>query len=245
MLKVKNLKKHFGGVKAVDGCSFEVKQGTITALIGPNGSGKTTVFNLISGVLKEDSGKVIFDGTDITHFSPEAVSNIGISRLFQQTRLFNNLTVKENLLLALDNEDTKLWKNLFGLNRVTKEKEEKIKEMLKFVGMERFENKLARELSYGQKRLIELIRTILNPHKLLMLDEPVAGVNPRLRKEIAKLLKKLKKQGDTILLIEHDMDFALGLADFVIVMDEGKVIAKGKPEEIRNNPKVLEAYLGE
>jgi len=245
MLKVVNLKKHFGGVKAVDGCSFEVKKGTITALIGPNGSGKTTVFNLISGILKEDSGKVIFDSIDITHFSPEAVSNIGISRLFQQTRLFNNLTVKENLLLALDNEDTKLWKNLLGFNKVTKEKEEKIRKMLKLVGIERFENKLARELSYGQKRLVELIRTILNPHKLLMLDEPVAGVNPELRREIAKLLKKLKKQGDTILLIEHDMDFALGLADFVIVMDEGKVIAKGKPREIRNNKKVLEAYLGE
>ena len=245
MLKVVNLKKHFGGVKAVDGCSFEVKKGTITALIGPNGSGKTTVFNLISGILKEDSGKVIFDSTDITHFSPEAVSNIGISRLFQQTRLFNNLTVKENLLLALDNEDTKLWKNLLGFNKVTKEKEEKIRKMLKLVGIERFENKLARELSYGQKRLVELIRTILNPHKLLMLDEPVAGVNPELRREIAKLLKKLKKQGDTILLIEHDMDFALSLADFVIVMDEGKVIAKGKPREIRNNKKVLEAYLGE
>ena len=153
MLKVKNLKKHFGGVKAVDGCSFEVKKETITALIGPNGSGKTTVFNLISGVLKEDSGKVIFNGADITHFSPEAVSNIGISRLFQQSRLFDNLTVRENLFLALNNEDTKLWKNLLGFNKVTEEKEEKIKEMLKLVGMERFENKLARELSYGQKKV--------------------------------------------------------------------------------------------
>ena len=245
MLKIKNLKKHFGGVKAVDNCSFEVEKGTITALIGPNGSGKTTVFNLISGLLKEDSGKVIFDNVEITHFSPEAVSNIGISRLFQQTRLFNNMTVRENLLLALDNEDTKLWKNLFGFNKVTEEKEEKIKEILRLVGMERFENKLARELSYGQKRLIELIRTILNPHKLLMLDEPVAGVNPKLRREVAKLLARLKKQGDTILLIEHDMDFALGLADFVIVMDDGKVIVKGKPKEIRNNKKVLEVYLGE
>jgi len=245
MLKVQNLKKHFGGVKAVDGCSFEVKRGTITALIGPNGSGKTTVFNLISGILREDSGKVLLNDIDITHFSPEAVSNVGISRLFQQSRLFNNLTVKENLLLALDNEDTKFWKNLVGFNKITKEKEEKIKEMLKLVRMERLENKLARELSYGQKRLIELIRTILNPHKLLMLDEPVAGVNPKLRIEIAKILTMLKNQGDTILLIEHDMDFALGLADVVIVMDEGKVIAKGKPQEIKNNPKVLEAYLGE
>jgi branched-chain amino acid transport system ATP-binding protein/neutral amino acid transport system ATP-binding protein len=245
MLKIQNLSKAFGGVKAVNDCSFEIKRGTITALIGPNGSGKSTVFNLVSGVLKADSGKIIFNGIDITNKSPEYISNLGISRMFQQSRLFKNLSVKENLLLAIDNEDTKFWKNLFGLNKITKEKEEKIREMLKLVEMERFENRLVRELSFGQKRLIELVRTILNPHELLMLDEPVAGVNPRLRKIIAKVLLKLKKQGKTILLIEHDMNFALSLADEVIVMDEGKVIAKGKPKEIKNNPKVLEAYLGE
>jgi branched-chain amino acid transport system ATP-binding protein len=155
--------------------------------------------------MKEDSGKIIFDGADITHFTPEEVSNAGISRMFQQPRLFNNLTVKENLLLALDNEDTKFWKNLLGFNKVTKEKEEKIREMLKLVGMERFENKLARDLSYGQKRLVELARTVLKPHKLLMLDEPVAGVNPKLRKKISEILLNLKKQSSTILLIEHDI----------------------------------------
>jgi len=245
MLKIKNLKKYFGGVKAVDNCSFEVKKNTITALIGPNGSGKTTVFNLISQVIDEDSGKIIFNKTDITNFSPEGVSNIGVSRLFQKTQLFDNLTVKENLLLALDNEDTKLWKNLIGKNKITKEKEEKIKNMLKLVEMEEFENTLGRELSYGQKRLVELARTILNPHKFLILDEPVAGVNPKLRKEIGKILIKLKNQGETILLIEHDMNFALNIVDDVIVLDEGKVIAEGKPKQIKNNPKVLEAYLGE
>jgi len=245
MLKIQNLSKAFGGVKAVNDCSFEIKKGTITALIGPNGSGKSTVFNLVSGVLKADSGKIIFNGKDITNKSPEAISNLGISRMFQQSRLFKNLSVRENLLLAIDNEDTKFWKNLLGLNKITKEKEEKIREMLKLVEMERFENRITRELSFGQKRLIELVRTILNSHKLLMLDEPVAGVNPRLRKIIANVLLKLKKEGKTILLIEHDMNFALSLADEVIVMDEGKVIAKGKPKEIKNNPKVLEAYLGE
>jgi branched-chain amino acid transport system ATP-binding protein/neutral amino acid transport system ATP-binding protein len=245
MLKIQNLSKAFGGVKAVNDCSFEIKKGTITALIGPNGSGKSTVFNLVSGVLKADSGKIIFDGINITNKSPEAISNLGISRMFQQSRLFKNLSVKENLLLAIDNEDTKFWKNLFGLNKITKEKEEKIREMLKLVEMEKFENRLVGELSFGQKRLVELVRTILNPHELLMLDEPVAGVNPRLRKIIAKVLLKLKKEGKTILLIEHDMNFALSLADEVIVMDEGKVIAKGKPKEIKKNPKVLEAYLGE
>ncbi|MEM4215058.1 MAG: ABC transporter ATP-binding protein [Candidatus Pacearchaeota archaeon] len=245
MLKIENLSKSFGGVHAVNNCSFEIKKGTITALIGPNGSGKSTIFNLISGVLKADSGKIIFDKKNITNLPPEIISNIGISRLFQQSMLFTNLTVKENLLLALDNEDTKFWKNILGKNKITEEKEEKIKEMLKLVEMERFVYRLCRELSFGQKRLVEIVRTILNPHKLLMLDEPVAGVNPKLRKEITKLLLNLKKRGKTILLIEHDMNFALNIADEVIVLDEGKVIAQGTPKKIRNNKKVLEAYLGE
>lgn len=245
MLQLKKVSKHFGGVKAVDKCSFTIQKESITALIGPNGSGKSTLFNIISRVVDEDAGKIIFDGEDITNLSPEAVSNAGISRLFQQSQLFNNLTVKENLLLALDNEDTKFWKNLLGKNSVTKEKEASVKEMLAMVEMERFAETLARDLSYGQKRLIEIMRTIVHPHKLLMLDEPVAGVNPKLRKEIAKILRKLKKQGTTILLIEHDMNFALTLADEVIVMDEGRIIARGTPKEIKENKKVLEAYLGE
>lgn len=244
MLKIINLKKYFGGVKAVDGCSFEIKKGLITALIGPNGSGKTTIFNLILGISKPNSGKIIFNGKEITGLSPETISNIGISRLFQHSRLFKNLTVKENLLLAIDNEDTKFWKNLFGKNKITKKKEEKVKEMLRLVELEHFSNKLCRELSFGQKRLVELIRAILNPHFFLMLDEPVAGVNPKIRKKISEILLTLKKQGTTILLIEHDMNFALNLADEVIVLDEGKVIAKGSPKEIKNDPKVLDAYLG-
>ena len=147
--------------------------------------------------------------------------------------------------MALDNEDTKFWRNLLGLNKITKGKEGKVKEMLNLVGMGKFENKLARELSYGQKRLVELTRTILNPHKFLMLDEPVAGVNPKLREKIKEILLKLKNQGETILLIEHDMNFTLKVSDWVIVMEKGRVIAEGKPEEIKTNPKVLDAYLGE
>jgi ABC-type branched-subunit amino acid transport system ATPase component len=245
MLKIKKLKKYFGGVKAVDGATFNVKENAITALIGPNGSGKTTVFNLISGILKAEEGSILLNDRDITNLSPNKISNKGISRLFQQSRLFNNLTVKDNLLLAIDNEDTFFWKNFFWINRITIEKEKKVKEMLEQVNMRKFETRIARELSYGQKRLIEIARALLNPHKLLMLDEPVAGVNPKLRTEIAKLLLKLKKQNETILLIEHDMNFTLKIADHVIVMDEGKVIAEGKPEQIKKNKKVLEAYLGE
>ena len=245
MLKIQNLSKHFGGVKAVNNCSFEIKENNITALIGPNGSGKSTVFNLVSGVIKEDSGRIMYNKRDITHFSPEQISNEGVSRLFQKSQLFDNLTIKENLLLAIDNEDTKFWKNIFGKNKLTKDKEKKVKESLEMIEMQSFTNKLGRELSYGQKRLIEISRTILNPHKLLMLDEPIAGVTPKLRTKISEILLNLKKQGATILLIEHDMNFALNLADEVIVLDEGRVIAKGTPNQIKNNKKVLEAYLGE
>lgn len=246
MLEIRNLKKYFGGVKAVDGCDFEVKEKTITALIGPNGAGKSTVFNLASGIMKIDSGRIIFDNKDITNLRPEKISNLGISRLFQQSKLFNNLTVRENLLLALDNEDTKFWSAFVKTSADKKRRFEKqIKEMLNLVGLEKFENSLARDLSYGQKRLIELVRTILNPHKFLMLDEPVAGVTPKLRGKIGEILLKLRKKGETILLIEHDMNFTLNIADQVIVMEKGKVIAQGKPDEIKNNPKVLEAYLGE
>ena len=245
MLKVKNISKYFGGVKAIDDCSFEIEENSITAIIGPNGSGKSTLFNIISGVIKEDSGKILFNKKDISNFSVENVSNAGISRLFQKSQLFNNLTIRENLLLALDNEDTKFWKNLVGLSKKNIDKEEKIKEMLKKVEMEKHIDKLCRELSFGQKRLIEILRTILNPHKLLMLDEPVAGVNPKLRNKIIEILLNLKKEGTTILLIEHDMNFALNLADRVVVLEKGKVIAGGSPDEIKNNKRVLSAYLGE
>ena len=148
------------------------------------------------------------------------------------------------MLLAFGNEDEKFWKNLFGLNKITKEKEEKIKEMLKLIKMQEFEGKYARSLSYGQKRLVEIVRAIINPYKLLMLDEPVAGVTPLLRKELSEILLKLKGQGETIFIIEHDMNFILNLADEVIVMDEGKIIARGTPSQIKSNKKVLEAYLG-
>lgn len=246
MLNVKNLKLHFGGVRAVDGCSFQVREGIITALIGPNGAGKSTVFNLISGILKADSGNIVFQKEEVTNKKPDKISNLGISRMFQQSRLFGNLSVNENLFLAIDNDDTNLLKSLAKPGDIaTKEKEGKIREILGMVGMERFKDKQARELSFGQKRLVELARTILNPHKLLMLDEPVAGINPALRKEIARILKSLRKGGETILLIEHDMNFTLGIADWVIVMHEGRVIAEGKPSRIRKNPEVLEAYLGE
>ena len=243
MLQISNLKKHFGGVKAVDGCSFEIKPNTITALIGPNGSGKSTLFDLISGIIKPDSGNIKFNKENLTNLSVEQISNKGISRLFQQSRLFSNLTIEENLELALNQEDTKFWKNF--LNRNNPDNKSTINSILKLVNMSQHKNKKSSYLSFGQKRLIEIARSILNPHKLLMLDEPVAGVNPKLRNTISRVIKQLKQQGDTILLIEHDMNFTLNIADHVIVLDNGKVIAEGTPDQIRNNKKVLEAYLGD
>ena len=245
MLQIKNLTKHFGGVKAVNNCSFKVKKNSVTALIGPNGSGKTTVFNLISQLVDEDFGEIFLEKTDISKFSPTQVAQTGVSRLYQKAQLFENLTVKENLLLALSNEDTKFWKNFLSLYSYSDEQEKKVMKALERIHLQNYKDTLTRELSYGQKRLVEIMRTILQPHKLLLFDEPVAGVMPKLREEIAKIIRELKKEGDTILLIEHDMNFALNLADEVIVLDEGKVIARGTPEEIRQNKKVLEAYLGE
>lgn len=244
MLKIQHLSKKFGGVRAVNDCSFDIEKGKITALIGPNGSGKTTIFNLISGSIKPDQGKIFFDDKDITNYSVDQISNFGISRVFQQSKLFKNLTVQENLLLAIDNEDTKLWKNVFGLNNVTKEKKERIVKILKKLGISEIRNNLASDLSFGQKRLVELARTILNPHQLLMLDEPVAGVNPKIKKDISKLLLNLKKEGETVLLIEHDLPFTSSVSDCIIVLDAGRVIAKGSPDEIKDNKRVLEAYLG-
>lgn len=246
MLSLIHLSKKFGGVKAVQDCDFEIKKGIITALIGPNGSGKTTVFNLVSGILKPDYGRIILENDEIAGLAIEDISNLGISRVFQQSRLFENLTVRENLILALNNNDTKFWRNLFGFNKISKNEEERVFDFLRLVGMDEFKNKKAGDLSFGQKRLIEIGRAILNPHKLLMLDEPVAGVTPPLRNKIAELLLELNnKKRDTIFLIEHDMSFTFKVADWIVVMDEGRVIAQGTPQEIKHDPRVLEAYFGD
>ena len=244
ILQIKKLCKNFGGVQAVNDCSFSIYPRKITALIGPNGSGKSTVFNIISGVLDADKGEVIFAEKNITKFNPEKRAVLGMSRLFQQPRLFGNLTVLQNLLLALNETDTNFWISFVGLNN-DKNNDAKAISALEAVGLAQYKDKRASELSFGQKRLVELSRAMLKKHSLLMLDEPVGGVTPPLRKKIASMLIQRRNQGDTILLVEHDMNFVLGIADEVFVLDEGKIIAHGKPAQIRKNKKVREAYLGD
>ena len=226
MLSLKNISKSFGGVKAVDKCAFEVEDNTITSLIGPNGAGKTTTFNIISGLTKPDSGIIKLLRKDITNMPAYRIAQAGISRTFQLTKVFRNMSIRDNLLIA-KNAD-----------------EKEMKEMLESVYLHKPLDTIASELSYGQQRLLEIARALLMPHSLLMLDEPTAGINPKIRQELKHILKKLKKEGKTVLLIEHDMGFVMDASDAVIVLNEGRVLKEGKPKEIVKDKKVLEAYLG-
>ena len=244
MLNISNLTKSFGDVKAVYDVCFEVPKNAITALVGPNGAGKTTVFHLVSGLIEAEAGSMLFDGHELKGLPAWRRARLGISRTFQLARLFKNLSIEENLLLALrcdDDQFVRMW--LRGASQDAQEKKT-VHEMLAFVGLEKNPQAPVMELSYGQQKLFDLARALLNPHTFLMLDEPVAGVNPVLREQFKTLLKQLQEKGETILLIEHDMDFVRAVVQHVIVMDQGAVLAKGTPESIFKNTVVLDAYLG-
>lgn len=242
ILQVKNIHKNFGGIKAVDGCSFTINKGTISALIGPNGSGKSTMFHVISHLEQKDAGKILFNVKDISTTSDYQIARLGIARTFQEVRLFRNLTIRDHLEIAVSQDDEKL---LYSMLKKQEDKTQQLHALLKVVGLHKDLKTYVTDLSYGQRKLLDLAIALAKPHSLLMLDEPVAGVNPLVRKEIKTILKMLKKQGETIFVIEHDMNFVMDIADHIIVMDYGKVIAEGKPKEIQKNKKVLEAYLGE
>jgi ABC-type branched-subunit amino acid transport system ATPase component len=226
MLKLEAVSKKFGGLQAVSDCSFEIKKGTITALIGPNGAGKTTIFNLILGVIKPDSGKIYFNDLLINNLPIFKRVRLGISRTFQSVRLFKNLTVGDNLSLVSGDKEA-------------------IRKTISFLGLETDLDFPVSGLSFGQQKILALARALLLPHQLLMLDEPVAGVNPLLREKFKRIFQELRDKGETIFLIEHDMNFVMNLADYVIVMAGGKVLAKGSASEVQKDPQVLESYLGE
>ena len=242
MLKINNLKKNFGGLKALNNCNFEIKKGSITALIGPNGSGKTTAFNTISQLVDLDGGSIYFKNKNISKLKDYEVAKKGISRTFQEVRLFRNLTIEDHLKIALSSTDESLIKSLF---KKPKNNLKKIRDILSLIGLKKPITTIASDLSYGQRKLLDLAVALAKPHKLLLLDEPVAGVNPKLRNEIKNIIRTINKKGETILLIEHDMNFVMDLVHEIYVLDAGKIIAHGKPANISNNKKVLEAYLGD
>ena len=249
MLEIKNVHKSFGGLKAVDGCSLSIKKGLITGLIGPNGAGKTTLFNVITGHYKPDGGSILFNDQDIGGLAPHQIFGKKLYRTFQITREFAQMSVLENLMLMPEGQiGEKFWNTWFkvkGIKQQETENKDKALEVLEFVELIDLQNEYAGSLSGGQKKLLELARSMMADPEMVLLDEPGAGINPTLMKKLMHNIQTLCEQkGITFLLIEHDMDLVMNLCDPVIVMSEGKKLAEGTAEEIKCNEQVLEAYLG-
>jgi ABC-type branched-subunit amino acid transport system ATPase component len=227
LLRTDGIAKAYGGVHALDACTLEVEEGAITGLIGPNGSGKTTLFNVITGYAKADAGEVYLHDRRITNATPDKAFTLGIGRTFQLTRIFPSLTVMENMLVPSGN----------GGKR-------KAMEQLEFVGIAGHRDELAGTLSYGQRKLLELAYVLVADPAVILLDEPAGGVNLTLVGQIAARIKELNAVGKTFLIVEHNMEFVMGLCDQVAVLDSGTVVANGPPDIIRTDPRVLDAYLG-
>lgn len=248
MLAVRQITKEFGGIRAVDGCSFDVERGSITGLIGPNGAGKTTLFNIISGFLRPDSGEVHFDGRRISGLPPHRIASLGLVRTFQIPRALKGMTLLENLMLVPGGQrGERIWNAWLRRGRLIAEEEAvraKATEVLDFLDLRRLENEYAGNLSVGQKKLLELARGLMADPKMFLLDEPGAGVNPTLMRRIVEYIQELCRRGKTFLLIEHDMDLVMSVCSKVVVMNNGAHLAEGSPQAVRHNPKVLEAYLG-
>jgi neutral amino acid transport system ATP-binding protein len=245
LLATLGVRKAFGGVHALDDCTVEVAAGSITGLIGPNGSGKTTLFNVITGYERPDSGDVYFAGQKITGAPPQRVFAAGIGRTFQLTRIFPRLTVLENMLVASQHNGAGAGRFRNPLARAGGLADrQRAMELLAFIGIDGHASALADTLSYGQRKLLELAYVLVADPAVVLLDEPAGGVNPSLIKIIGARIKELNAAGKTFLIVEHNMEFVMSLCQHVTVMDYGTVVASGPPEIIRDDPRVLDAYLG-
>ena len=251
LLEVKAVSKRFGGVQALKRMTLTVERGQIVGLIGPNGAGKTSFFNCITGLLKIDDGEVLFDdGTQpLQGLVSHQILEKGVARTFQNLRIFRNMTALENVAVGMHARTRSgLW-DAFAHTRRFREEEkhilQKSLELLRFIGLERHANETAGNLAYGNQKRLEIARAMASDPKLLLLDEPVAGMNPVEKEELSKLVRRIRERGVAILLIEHDMKVVMPLSEKVVVMDEGEKIAEGPPEKIKNDARVIRAYLGE
>ena len=239
MLSIKNVTKRFSGIVAVNDCSFDVDEGTVCSLIGPNGAGKSTLFNCVSRVHSIDSGSIYLKDKKIDNLPAHKIAKLGIGRSFQLTRVLDELSVTENLVLH-----TASGFNFNLLKKaVTKDDQINAEQIMEFLGISHLRNSSMKELSYGQKKLLDLGSVLMADPSFILLDEPAAGVNPRLLDTILDRITLLKEQGKTILLVEHNMEMVMGISDKVVVMAVGSIIAEGKPSDIQSNNEVLEVYL--